>query len=107
MEGERPAAYIVVLGDTTISQSFGVDEGLALANILLGATEQGLGGCIIGSVQREPLRQILAIPPQYEILHVVALGKPQETVVIEPLGPEGDVKYWRDARRSTTCPSGR
>jgi nitroreductase len=95
--GERPAAYIVVLGDTAISQNFGVDEGLALANILLAATEKGLGGCIIGSVQRGKVRQILGIPPQYEILHVVALGKPKETVVIEPLGPEGDVKYWRDS----------
>jgi nitroreductase len=97
VEGERPAAYIVVLGDTALSQNFGVDEGLALANILLAATEKGLGGCIIGSVQREKVRQILSIPPQYEILHVVALGKPKETVVIEPLGPDGDIKYWRDS----------
>src|SRR5512136_2935866 len=85
-EGERPAAYILMLGDKTISQSFGVDEGLALENILLGAIEKGLGGCIIGSVQRDRLEGILNIPPEYEILHVLALGKPKETVVIEELG---------------------
>ena len=104
-EGERPAAYIVVLGDTTISQNFGVDEGLALANVLLAATEKGLGGCILGSVQWEKVRQILGIPPQYEILHVVALGKPKETVVIEPLGPEGDVKYLRDSAQVHHVPN--
>ena len=96
VEGERPAAYIVVLGDTTLSKSFGVDEGIAIQNIMLGATERGLGGCILGSVQREQVRQILDIPTQYEILHVLALGKPKETVVLETIGPDGDVKYWRD-----------
>jgi hypothetical protein len=30
-------------------------------------------------------------------LLVLALGKPKETVVVETVGPEGDVKYWRDA----------
>ncbi len=99
VEGERPAAYIVVLADTTLGgQAYiGVDHGLAVQNILLGAVECGLGGCIIGSVQRDRLRQILAIPDRYEILVVLALGKPKETVVIDSVGPDGDIKYWRDA----------
>ncbi len=97
VEGERPAAYIVVLGDKTISQDFAIDEGLAIQNILLGAVERGLGGCIIGSVQRGRLRSILDIPDRYEILHVLALGRPKETVVIEEVGPDDDIKYWRDA----------
>lgn len=96
-EGERPTAYIVVLGDKQISQTFGIDPGLAIQNILLGAVERGLGGCILGSVRREELRQALALPERYEILYVVALGKPAETVVVEPLGSDGDIKYWRDA----------
>ncbi len=98
-EGERPAAYIVVLADTALSLSayVGVDHGLAVQNILLGAVERGLGGCIIGSVKRDQLRQALAIPERYEILVVLALGKPKETVVVEEIGPDGDIKYWRDA----------
>jgi nitroreductase len=98
VEGERPAAYIVVLADPRASQAYiGVDHGLAIQNILLGAVERGLGGCIIASVQRERLRQTLAIPEGYELLAVVALGAPKETVVVEPVGPDGDIKYWRDA----------
>jgi hypothetical protein len=27
---------------------------------------------------------------------VLALGTPKETVVIDPLGENGDTKYWRD-----------
>jgi len=96
-EGERPTGYIVVLGDTEISKNFGVDHGIAMQSILLGATEKGLSGCIIGSVQRDALRDTLHIDARYEILNVVALGKPKEIVVIEPLAQDGDVKYWRDA----------
>jgi nitroreductase len=96
-EGERPAAYIVILGDTEINSSFGVDHGIAAQSILLGATERGLGGCIIASIQRQALGQALGIDARYEILLVLALGKPKETVIVDPLGPEGDIKYWRDA----------
>ncbi|UCG11674.1 MAG: nitroreductase family protein [Deltaproteobacteria bacterium] len=96
-EGERPSAYIVVLGDTRICKSFGCDHGIACQNILLGAVEKGLGGCMIGSINRERLRGDLKIPAHFEILLVVALGKPKETVVLETVGPDGDIKYWRDS----------
>ncbi len=95
-EGERPSAYIIILGDTEIRRSVGCDHGIAAQSILLGATERGLGGCMIGSVQREKLRKALEIPLCYEILLVLALGKPKEIVTIEAAGPEGDIRYWRD-----------
>lgn len=96
-EGERPAAYIVILGDTEIRKSFGCDHGIAAQSIMLGATERGLGGCMIGSIDKSGLRQVLDIPEQYEILLVLALGKPKETVVLEEVGPDGSIKYYRDA----------
>lgn len=95
-EGERPSAYIIVLGDKTISQDFGCDHGIAAQSILLGAVEKGLGGCIIGSVRRNELAQALNLPDRYEILIVIALGKPKEQVVIETVGADGNIKYWRD-----------
>jgi len=97
-EGERPAAYIVILGDTEIRKSFGCDHGIAAQSIMLGATERGLGGCMIGSIDHDRLRQVLDIPEQYEILLVLALGKPKETVVLEEVGSDGDVRYYRDAQ---------
>jgi len=97
-EGERPSAYIIVLGDTTVTKSFGCDHGIAGQAILLGATEKGLGGCMIGSVRRKELRQAFSIQKHLEILLVIALGKPKETVVIETVGSDGDVKYWRDEK---------
>jgi nitroreductase len=102
-EGEQPSAYVVILGDTKISNNF-VDQGIALQSILLGATERGLGGCTIASIQREQLRQALGIDPRYEILLVLALGKPREKVVIETVGSDGDIKYWRDAEGTHHVP---
>jgi nitroreductase len=96
LEGEKPTAYIVVLGDTEITKSFGCDHGIAAQTILLGAVEKGLGGCMIASIDRDGLRQALKIPPRFEILLALAIGKPKEKVVIETLKPDGDVKYWRD-----------
>jgi len=97
-EGERPSAYIIILGDTEITRSFGCDHGIAAQSILLGAAERGLGGCMIGTIKKEELRKALNIPSRYEILLVLALGKHRETVVIEPVGTGGDIKYWRDKK---------
>jgi nitroreductase len=95
-EGERPSAYIIILGDTEISRNYFVDHGIAAQSILLGAVERGLGGCMLASVDRDGLREALKIPSRYEILLVLALGKPKEKVVIDGVGPDGDIKYWRD-----------
>lgn len=97
VEGERPAAYIIILGDTTIRREFGCDHGIAAQSIMLGATAKGLSGCIIGSIKREHLRAGQAIPAKYEILLVLALGRPKEKVVLEAV-KAGDIKYWRDAQ---------
>ncbi len=95
-EGERPAAYVLILGDTAIAKSFGCDHGIAAQSIMLGATELGLGGCMLGALDREALRRTLDIPERYEILLALALGKPKEVVLLEDVGPDGGIKYYRD-----------
>ena len=96
-EGERPSAYIIILNDTQISKSVDCDHGIAAQSILLGAAEKGLGGCMIGTVQRQKLCKVLDIPSGYEILLVLALGKPKEQIIIEDIDASGDIKYWRDS----------
>ena len=97
-EGERPSAYIVVLGDTEISKAFfDVDAGIATQSILLGAREKGLAGCMHRSVKRDELRKTFGIAACYEILYIISIGKPKEKAVLETIGPDGDYKYWRDS----------
>jgi nitroreductase len=97
VEGERPSAYIVVLLDTCLSKSANADLGIAAQTILLGAAEKGLGGCMFGSIDRDRLRKELAIDECSDIMLVMALGKPVEKVVLEDVGPDGSIKYYRDA----------
>lgn len=93
--GERPSAYIIILGDREITDNFNVDHGIAAQSIMLGATSIGLGGCIIASIRKEDLRNDMGISERYEILLVLALGKPVEKVIVEDI-KDNDVKYWRD-----------
>ncbi|MBI9045253.1 MAG: nitroreductase family protein [Anaerolineaceae bacterium] len=95
-EGEKPAAYIIILLDKEVRKDAGCDHGIAAQSILLGAVESGFGGCMIASVKKAALQETLNIPEQYEILLVLALGKPKEVVQIESIGEEGSIKYWRD-----------
>jgi nitroreductase len=95
-EGEKPSAYIVMLADTTIAENYFCDHGIAAQSILLGATEKGLGGCIMASIKKQPLREAFHIPSQYEIIQVIALGQPAEQVRIDSVEPAGSTTYWRD-----------
>jgi nitroreductase len=95
-EGEQPTGFIVILEDTTLSGPLtSIDVGIVAYTIMLAATELELGGCIFHSVNRPKLAAALAIPEQYQIALAIALGKPAETVVLEPL-QDGQTTYWRD-----------
>lgn len=52
---------------------------------------------MVGLIKREELRKAMAIPARYEVLLVLALGKPKEQVVVEEVGTDGSIKYWRDS----------
>lgn len=93
--GERPTGYIVILVDTTTAKDWWCDDGIAAQTMLLGAVDRGFGGCMIGAILKESLRQALALPDPLHIRLVLALGAPAERVVIEPLEPGGDIRYWR------------
>jgi nitroreductase len=95
-EGEKPSGYIVILGDTRLTKNYFCDDGIASQSILLGAVEKGLGGCIFASVQRTKLKELIALEDYFEILLVLAIGKPKEKVVIEDV-KEDDIKYYRDS----------
>jgi len=95
-EGERPTGYIVIAGDRRVSELLDWDVGIAAQSMLLGAAEQGLGGCMIGSIDRPALGAELGLPEHLAIRLVVALGHPAEKVVLEE-GPPEPRPYWREA----------
>lgn len=94
-EGERPTAYLFMLKDLNLSKTVTCDDGIALQTILLAAVSEGYGGCIIGSFNRSKLTHLLKLPKHLELLWVLALGKPAETVLLETAS-NGNIRYWRD-----------
>lgn len=94
--GERPSAYIVQCLDTEIAANQMCDDGLQLELLTLGAKAMGLGGCIIKAFDSAALADVLQLHPALKPLHVYALGVPAEEVIVRDLGPEGDIRYWRD-----------
>ncbi len=96
-EGEQPPAYIIILSDIAKANDYvGYDCGIASQSILLGAVEKGLAGCMLGSINRKKLKDILNIETEFKILLVIALGEPKEEVVIETVGHDNNIRYWRD-----------
>jgi len=93
-EEEMPQAYIVLLldkkGRTPVH-----DAAIASMSISMVAYDEGLGSCIMASVDREKLRRILGVPESLTIELVVALGYPAENPVIDAV-EDGDTRYWLD-----------
>ncbi|HDQ39950.1 MAG TPA: nitroreductase family protein [Desulfonatronum sp.] len=102
--GERPAGYIILMGDVKHLKTAVWDMGIAAQTILLSAMETGIGGCMIGSVQKTELAELLQVPEGFEILLSIALGKPKEKVVLEQMKQDGDVRYWRDNKGTHHVP---
>jgi len=94
-EEEMPRAYIVILLDKSLRKNPGHDAGIAAMSVSIVAYDEGLGSCILGSVDREKLREVLNVPDGLDIVLVVALGYPVENPVVDKM-KDGDIKYWLD-----------
>jgi len=95
-ETEQPTGYIVILGDRQVADKFWCDHGIAAQTILLGARNQGLAGCMFAAINIKKLSEFLNIEAHLEVKLVIALGKPVETIQIDEVGQDGDIKYFRD-----------
>jgi nitroreductase len=62
----------------------------------LAAASSRLGACILMKFDRNMIREALGAPAGFLPLLLVALGEPAEEVVLETVGEDGSVEYWRD-----------
>lgn len=106
--GERPAAYIVCLLDATLARGpeteAHFDLGIATQNLLLGAATHGLFGCRIGAFSPGKVQRLLGLEDRFKVLLVLALGYPAETVILEEVDPDGEIRYWRDEQGAHHVP---
>jgi nitroreductase len=100
-DGEKPSSYIIIginkkRSNNYINDWTYVDLGIVAQTILLQAVEKKLGGCMIAAINRKEIQKLLNIPDYIEIMLVIAIGKPDEEVIIEEKCDLEDIKYWRE-----------
>jgi nitroreductase len=91
-EGERPTAYIGIVG----TDECNVNTGIAAQTIQLAAAEMGIGACMIGSFNRTAAREALRVPEELKLQLIIALGRPAETIVLEDIRASESIEYYRD-----------
>ena len=72
---------LVGCGDKKASPNwYAVDTTIAMQNMVLTATSEGLGTCWIGSFSENQVKKLLSIPERFRVIALLALGYRRETV---------------------------
>ncbi|MBQ7293053.1 MAG: nitroreductase family protein [Clostridia bacterium] len=97
-KGHAPTAYVVICTDKNVSDKsiFDKDVGIAAQTVMLSAVEAGFGGCMIGNFNPSKVAEALKLPEGVVPSLVLGLGKPDEKIIVEPIGENGS-SYYRDA----------
>jgi len=70
---------IVGCGDRKASPNwYVVDVAIAMQNMVLAATSEGLGTCWIGSFNESQVKEMLKIPKNLRVIALLAVGYPRE-----------------------------
>lgn len=98
-EGHCPPAFLVICHDTQIAAAgpgFVRDVGIVSQTIALSARVMGLGGCILGAFSADAVKEALGLDAHLLPMLIVAIGKPDETIVLTEAEKGESVAYYRD-----------
>lgn len=74
---------IVGCGDQRASPDWHVvDVAIAMQNMVLTATSEGLGTCWIGSFEEDQIKEMLRIPEKFRVIALLAVGYPRKKLDI-------------------------
>jgi nitroreductase len=77
---------VVGCGDSEASPKWHqIDVTIALENMVLTATSEGVGTCWIGSFDEESVNSALGLPPQYKVVAMLAMGYTKDKLDIGAL----------------------
>jgi len=75
-------------GDTAASPEWCVvDTTIALENMVLAATAEGVGTCWIGSFYEDKVKSALKIPGSHKVVAMLAVGYPKDKDELSPAKP--------------------
>lgn len=106
-EGERPAAYIIILADRKINAAPDRDIGASAGNINLAAAGEGIGCCWVGAFKKKRISEIIGVPGNLSVELVLALGYPSESPVCEDVKKGSSKKYYKDESGTLHVPKKR
>jgi len=76
---EESPVVIVGCGDRKASPKwYAVDVTIAMQNMVLAATAEGLGTCWIGSFDEGLIKKLLKIPERFSVVALLTVGYPRE-----------------------------
>jgi nitroreductase len=82
-------AVIVGCGDVKTSPEWhDVDVTIALTQMVLAATAEGLGTCWIGSLYEDKVKKALNIPERYKVVAMLAVGFPRDKMDLKASLPK-------------------
>ena len=94
--GTEPEAFIIICSTIPENKFVDIDLGIAAQSMLLKATEMGLGGIMIGAFNKAKITEAFQLP--YEPLLMIAVGKGNEKIKLEPVNAEDKLAYYRDEK---------
>ena len=72
---------LVGCGDKVKSPEFYViDVSIALQQMVIAATAEGIGTCWIGDFDKKIVRNLVKLPNRYKVICLIALGYPKEEI---------------------------
>jgi nitroreductase len=60
-----------------------VDVAIALQNVVLTATSEGLGTCWVGSFKEDQVKDMLKIPERFKVVALLAIGYSSENFNVQ------------------------
>lgn len=92
---EAPVVIVGCGNERASPKWYAVDTAIAMQNMVIAATSEGLGSCWVGSFDEREVRNILKIPDEYRVIAMLTIGYPRES--LDPL--EKVVKAMRPRKR--------
>ena len=92
--GTEPEAFIIICSTAPENKFVDIDLGIAAQSMLLKATEMGLNGIMIGAFNKAKIIEAFNLP--YEPLLILAIGKGNEKIKLQPVDAGEKLAYYRD-----------
>lgn len=99
-DGKEPTSFIVICYDKSVgavTPFTQMDVGIAAQTINLAAREAGFAACMIGSFDKDGVKELFGFGENIEPALIIALGTPAEAPEICSVGEDGSIKYFRDS----------